>query len=345
LVARLTSAGMRATFLICFARISTQAIIFTIFCLASALAQAPPPAGFPGVAPAGPPAEILRFEVAPAAIRPGETATLRWEALNTYSLQIDGLGSVATRGSRAVTPTTTTTYTLTATGAGGVKTAAATVTIAGTTPAGAPTGAAPNAQAVPRLWTGEPDLSGVYLGGRDVRLTGQVVLKAGAESFRVPPRDDDLGQGAQCLPPGVPGATLSPFPLQIVHRPELLVILYEAYNIFRIIPIGREHGEDLDPSWLGHSTGRWEGDTLVVEVLGFNDKTLVAGHRHTEALRVIERYRRTAYDAIAYEATVEDPNVFAAPVRYAGTLALHPEWEIGEYICAENNKSYSELFE
>ena len=176
-------------------------------------------------------------------------------------------------------------------------------------------------------------------------MASTIALKPGAESYRVPQRDDDLGQGAQCLPPGVPGATMSPFPLQIVHKSELLVILYEAYNIFRIIPIGRDHPEDLDPTWLGNSVAHWDGDTLVVDVIGFNDKTLIAGHRHTEDLHVVERYRRASHGAIEYEATVEDPNVFATPISYAGELILHPEWEIGEYICAENAKDYAELFE
>lgn len=310
-------------------------------------AQAPPPAGFPGVAPRGPAADIVRFEAAPSAIEPGESATLRWEVLNAYSLGIEpGIGAVATRGSRALTPAATTTYTLTVTGTGGTKTATATIEVAGTAPlavTSVPSSDAP--ESIPRLWNGQPDLSGVYLGGRGIRLAGSVELKPGAESFRAPQRDDDLGQGARCLPPGVPGAALAPFPLQIVHKPDLLVILYEAYNIFRIVPIGRAHSEDLDPARLGHSVAHWDGDTLVVEVIGFNDKTVVAGHRHTEAMRVVERYRRTSYDTIAYEALVEDPNVFAAPVRYAGDLALRPEWEIGEYICAENPKDYAELFE
>jgi hypothetical protein len=221
------------------------------------------------------------------------------------------------------------------------------VTVAGTearAPAPASTTDAA-AKPVPRLPTGEPDLSGVYLGGRDIKLAAAPTLKPGAENFRVPVRADDLGQGAQCLPPGVPGATLSPYPLQIVHKHDVVVILYEAYNIFRIIPIRQDHSEDLDATWLGNSVGRWDGDTLVVDVVGFNDKTVIAGVKHTEDLHVVERYRRTAFDTIAYEATVEDPNVFAAPVRYAGSLALHPEWEIGEYICAENNKNYKELLQ
>jgi len=76
-----------------------------------------------------------------------------------------------------------------------------------------------------------------------------------------------------------------------------------------------------------------------------NDRTVIAGFRHTEDLTVIERYKRTAFDTIEYDAAVSDPNVFAEPVRYSGTLTLHPEWEIGEYVCAENNQDYDELFE
>ena len=323
-----------------------QATVIAIIFSASAAAQAPPPAGFPGTPPAGPPAEIVRFEIGPSSIQPGESATLRWEALNTYSLSIEpALGAVATRGSQTLTPAATTTYTLTVTGTGGVKTESVTVTVAGPAAVATSTADSPAEQPIPRLWNGQPDLSGVYLGGRDVRMVGAVALKPGAESYRVQQRDDDLGQGAQCLPPGVPGATMSPYPLQIVHKADLVVILYEAYNIFRIIPIGREHSEDLDPTWLGNSVAHWEGDTLVVDVVAFNDKTLVAGHRHTEELHVVERYRRSSYGAITYEAIVEDPNVFAAPVKYSGELILHPEWEIGEYICAENAKDYTELFE
>ena len=321
----------------------SHAIVLAAIASAHARAQAPPPAGFPGRAPAGPPAEIARFEAAPAALAPGESTTLHWEARNAYALTIEPtLGAVATRGSRTIAPPATTTYTLTVTGSGGPKTATATVTVAGTKPVTGSASPEPE-RPVPRLSDGKPDLSGVYLGGRDIRLAAPAAPKAGADAFRVVARDDDLGQGAKCLPPGVPGTTLSPYPLQIVAKPDLVVILYEAYNIFRIIPIGRDHAEDLDPTWLGNSVARWDGDTLVVDVTGFNDKTVVAGFRHTESLHVIERYRRTGYDTIAYEATAEDPNVFAAPVRYSGNLALHPEWEIGEYICAENAKDYAEL--
>ena len=96
---------------------------------------------------------------------------------------------------------------------------------------------------------------------------------------------------------------------------------------------------------MGHSVAHWDGDTLVVDVRGFNDRTVVAGYRHTEDLRVSERYTRRSYDTIQYDAYITDPTVFAEPVHYSGTLTLHPEWEIGEYVCAENNQDYDELFE
>jgi hypothetical protein len=313
----------------------------------AALGQAPPPANFPGTPPPAPPAIIRSLTADPTAIEPGEATTLRWEALNAYSLTIEpGIGAVATRGAQRLSPSATTTYTLTALGSAGPIGRAVTVTVAGTSAGGASADARPApASSVPRHADGRPDLSGLYIAERNVRLTGSVTLVPGAERFRVTAAERDDGSGADCLPPGVPAATLLPFPFQIVHTPDVLAILYEAYHQFRIVPIGREHAEYLAPAWMGHSVARWEGDTLVVAVRGFNDRTVIAGHGHTEDLRVTERYRRTAYETIEYEAIVEDPNVFAAPLRYAGTLTLHPEWAIGEYVCTENNQDYDELFE
>jgi hypothetical protein len=313
----------------------------------AALAQAPPPANFPGTPPPAPPAIIRDLTAEPTAIEPGGSATLRWEALNAYSLTVEpGIGTVATRGARRVSPSATTTYTLTALGSAGATSRAVTVTVAGTSAAGDTPDAEPaRASSIPRHADGKPDLSGLYIAERTLRLVGGITLVPGAERFRVTAAERDDGSGADCLPPGVPAATLLPFPFQIVHTPGVLAILYEAYHQFRIVPIGREHAEYLTPAWMGHSVARWDDDTLVVDVRGFNDRTVIAGHGHTEDLRVTERYRRTAYETIEYEAIVEDPNVFAAPLRYAGTLTLHPEWEIGEYVCNENNQDYDELFE
>jgi hypothetical protein len=285
--------------------------------------------------------------VEPGGVAAGESATLRWEVLNAYTVTVEpDIGSVAVRGSVRVTPSSSTTYTLTATGADGTFTRTATLAIAGTAPsaARAPV-AAELTRSLPRLTNGKPDLSGLYQAERGVRLIGTVALKPGAEAFRVQVRDRDLGTGEDCVPPGVPGAIMLPFPFQIVHTPDTFAIMYEAYHQFRIAPIGRDHAEYLAPAWMGHSVARWDGDTLVVDVRGFNDKTVIAGHRHTEDLHVVERFTRTARDTVEYEASVEDPNVFAAPLRFTGTLTLHPEWEIGEYVCTENNQNYDELFD
>jgi hypothetical protein len=318
-------------------------------------AQAPPPAGFPGVAPDAPPARILSFTADRETVAAGESVTLRWEAINAYAIELEpDLGAVATRGTRTLEPGATTTYTLNVTGPEGRITESVTVRVSGAAargsaaPAAATTVAASSPDtadsSIPRMPSGKPDLSGVWLGGRDIRLASEIVLRPGAESFRIPPDDTDLGQGALCLPPGVPAATSMPYPLQIVQRDDVVVILYEAYNLFRIVNVGVAHPEDLDPTWMGHSVASWDGDTLVIDVTAFNDKTRIAVHSHTEAMHVVERYTRTGRDTILYEASVEDPNVFAEPLLYSGILAQHPEWEIGEYVCAENNKDYAELF-
>lgn len=309
------------------------------------LAQAPrSPAGFPGAAPRGAPVTIRSFGIEPESIELGGKATLRWEVLNAYSVSVEpAVGNVGVRGTLELEPRATTTYTLTATGADGTFTRAVTVNVTGASSAATDAVDAP--LAVPRLANGKPDLSGLYQAEQGVRLQGAVALAPGAEKFRVEVRDRDLGTGEDCLPPGVPAAIMLPFPFQILHTPDTFAILYEAYHQFRIAPVGRPHPEYMAPAWMGHSVASWDGETLVVDVRGFNDRTVVAGHRHTEAMRVVERYTRTAYDKVEYEAVVEDPEVFAAPLRFAGTLTLHPEWEIGEYVCTENNQDYDALFE
>ena len=321
-------------------------VVVAASALGAARAQAPPsPSGFPGAAPRGAPALIRDLKAEPAAIEPGQAATLHWEVLNAYTVAIaPDPGKVALRGTQRVTPAGTTTYTLTATGAAGEISRAVTVTVRGTT-AAAPTAVSKHEPPVPKLADGKPDLSGLYMAEKGVRLVGAVEPAPGAEKFRVETRADDLGTGIQCLPPGVPAASLLPFPLQIVHTPQTFVVMYEAYHQFRIAPVGGEHGEYLAPAYMGHSVARWDGDTLVVDVRGFNAKTVIGGYRHTEDMRVIERFRRTAFGTITYEATVTDPHVFAAPLKYAGTFELHPEWEIGEYVCTENNQDYDALFE
>jgi len=295
--------------------------------------------------PVGPPSRITTFTAQPSTIQPGQPVTLTWAAINSDNMSIDQcVGIVPARGSRQVSPSVTTTYTLTAKGRGGNDKQSVTVTIPGTTPAASDAGCADaKDKPIPRMGD-HPDLSGVYIGGFGIVPMEKITLKPGAEHFKMTAQELELGATVTCLPPGVPVATMWPYPLQIVQKPGLVVILYEAYPMFRVIPTdGRPHPDDLDPTYMGNSVGHWEGDTLVVDVTGFNDKTVVADYHHSTAFHVVERYRRISYDTLSYVATIDDPNVFAAPWRYGGPLRLHPEWDLQEYVCEENNKNYQEL--
>lgn len=314
-----------------------------------ALTQQPLPRdGFP----AGPTARILSFTASSNSIEPGQSVTLEWVVVNADRITLDqGIGIVATRDSRTVTPSATTTYTLTALGYGGTgnDTRSVTVTVAGTTPAPAESAtpsATPTNKPVPRMSDGKPDLNGIYIAPyHSIKPIDTIKLKPGAEKYHVGP-EYTFSLGEHCLPRGVPDTIGEPYPIQIVQTPSLVVILYEAGEYFRVIPTdGRPHPKDLDPTWMGNSVGHWEGDTLVVDVTGVNDKVSVGDYRHTTAYHVVERFQRTAYDTLKYSATIEDPNVFAAPWTEAGTFTLHPEWEIQEYICDENSHDYKKLFE
>jgi len=143
-----------------------------------------------------------------------------------------------------------------------------------------------------------------------------------------------------CLPSGVPRiVSFNLFPLQIVQTPTQFVILYEYMNVFRVIPLDAKHPDDMEPTYMGTSVAHWDGDTLVVDSRGFNDKTwlLGTGAFHTEALRVVERYTRVDKDTINYDVVMEDPNVLTRPWEFHSTMMLREGTRIREYICAENN--------
>ena len=145
---------------------------------------------------------------------------------------------------------------------------------------------------------------------------------------------------ARCLPPGLPRIFSSAlFPIQIVQTPKLVVFLYEYMDLFRIIPLNAKHPDDVAPSYMGDSVGHWEGNTLVVDVIGFNDKTWLQGTGtfHSDALHITERYTRIDKDQINYEATMDDPNVFTKPWTVRNTLMLREGTRVQEYVCAENN--------
>jgi hypothetical protein len=321
--------------LFCVAALVLAAALLSSSAVGQDQRSTPAPSGFPK----GPSAHVDSFTASPAVIQPGQSAWLTWAAVNSDDTSIDQcVGIVPTRGMKTVTPKATTTYTFKVGGRGGSDKQSVTVTVAGTTPIPPEEGnkGCP-AETIPQM-DGHPDLSGVYIGGFGIGMQSQPVLKPGAEKYRIVEDPNDLGQGALCVPPGVPAATMQPYPLQIIQKPHLVVILYEAYNLFRIIPLDVQHPPDLDPTWMGNSVGHWEGNTLVVDVTGFNDKTEIADFHHTTAYHVVERYTRTSYDTVTYTATIDDPNVFAGPFTMGGPLHLHPEWQIQEYVCEENNQ-------
>jgi hypothetical protein len=226
--------------------------------------------------------------------------------------------------------------------------------------------AAAASKPVPRTADGKPDLSGVWITGALQLLIGeqeanairQADIAAGrpAPPPREPPPytpaaeakrqmyvarrgvDDPM---ARCLISGVPRITTRPLPLEIVQLPGRVIILYEAHHAFRLIPTdGRPHPADAEPSYLGDSVAHWDGDTLVVDVTSFNDKTWLAGVGtiHSEKLHVTERYRRDTYATIIYDVTIDDPEVFTKPWHQQETFRLRPGERLREYECIENNE-------
>jgi hypothetical protein len=169
------------------------------------------------------------------------------------------------------------------------------------------------------------------------------------ESFNRRGIDDPM---ARCLPPGVPRVTSmgALFPMQIVQTPKNVILLYEVFHVFRVIPLDAQHPDDLESSYMGDSVGHWEGDTLIVDSIGFNDETWIGGTGtiHSDKLHVTERYTRVDYNTIHYEAVVEDPIVLTKPWTTRGTIMLRPGTRLREYECSQNNvdrERYEKLLE
>ena len=345
------------------------AALFVVLLVAVAVAQVQPakaPAGTTGPLRGGYteagtlPARILDFKAEPATIKPGQSATLTWAVENPRSTIISPtVGRATPRGALKVTPAATTTYTLTVTGTNGTLTKTATVTVAGTTPVAAtePGTVDLTKQPAPRTADGKPDLSGVYgygaaPGGRGAAapapapgsLPRTPTLKPGAEKYRVVRGADDTGLYASCTPPGVPQTFMVPYYVQFVQSPKYLIILHEYLHLSRTITLdGSPHPPDPDPFWMGHSIGKWEGDTLVVDSVGFKESE-INGYKTTEDLHVIERFKRPNMGTLEYEATIEDPNVFAGPWLITRNFPLLPEYNrVDEFFC-ENNRDYKPLF-
>ena len=147
--------------------------------------------------------------------------------------------------------------------------------------------------------------------------------------------------GVDCLPLGIPISSLVSEVHKIVQTPGLLVVLLEVDNAHRQIYMdGRKLPTDPQPSWLGYSVGKWEGDTLVVDTIGFNDKAWldVLGHPRSEAMHLTERYHRRDFGHLDVEMAFDDPKMYTRPFSIKVTHQLIPDSDILEYFCAENEK-------
>jgi hypothetical protein len=143
----------------------------------------------------------------------------------------------------------------------------------------------------------------------------------------------------KCFPPGVPRIYLQPFPMQIVQAPKEVLLLYEYdHTVRHVFTDGRKHPEDITPTYMGDSIGHWDGDTFVVDTVGFNGKTWLdrAGRPHSDQLHVIERFHRMNEKDLELDITMEDPIALAKPWQVHFGFQLHADWTLQEQVCADN---------
>ena len=212
----------------------------------------------------------------------------------------------------------------------------------------------------PRTPAGDPDLQGIW----QVRNTANWDVQHHAGSYRTPaglgvvvdPSDGSIPYQSwalekkkqnfanratadpveKCYLAGIPRTMYLPYPFQILQTPEEVMILSEYVHTVRWIPLRKLDRYPGYESWMGDPRGHWEGNTLVVETIGFNDQTWFdyAGNFHSDALKTTERFTRTAADTITYEVTIEDPKVFTKPWIMRMPIYLHKEMnQILEYEC------------
>ena len=209
----------------------------------------------------------------------------------------------------------------------------------------------------PRTADGKPDLSGVWepnankyvrniaadLKPEDVPF--QPWAKAVYES-RIDGSHSKEDPDANCLPQGVPKINGAPAPWKIVQTPTFIVVVYEAFNLWRqIFMDGRTMMPDANPTWMGYSTGKWDGDTLVVDTRGFNGKAWLdqLGKPSTEALHVTERFHRKDFGHMDIQIMIDDPKAYTKPWTVTEPVRLVPDGELMEFICNENNRDVEHL--
>jgi hypothetical protein len=152
-----------------------------------------------------------------------------------------------------------------------------------------------------------------------------------------------------CLPPGGPRAFGTPYPVEFLQQKDRIIVIFEGgAHVWREIHMdGRPHpqGSALNPTYFGHSVGRWEGDTLVIDTVGYNERTWLGfnGFFHTDELHTIERITRPNYDTLRYEVTIDDPGAYSRKWDMAWNIRWGEGQELQEYICQEENQFLIDL--
>jgi hypothetical protein len=203
----------------------------------------------------------------------------------------------------------------------------------------------------PRMADGHPDLSGYWKGQRGMVPGGNIAKDLPGLKLPLTPAGEaawkhnvtaTVDPEALCILGGIPRHNASGLPFEIVQSAKKVAFLY-WYSYYRLIPIDatRKHSEDPDPSFFGEELGRWEGNTLVIDSVGFKDTQVWAdenGSPHSDALHVVERWTRPDADHIHVETLIEDSKFYTRPFTYSRTwIAGKPDDEVHEYACSENN--------
>jgi len=193
-----------------------------------------------------------------------------------------------------------------------------------------------------------PDFGGVWeVGGGGGRGRGAaqgpaLTPAAAAKRKELQSLGREDNQTANCVPPGMPGIMGQPYPMEFLLTPGKVTIVIEAYTQVRhIYTDGRPLPEDPDLKFHGTSVGRWEGNALVVDTIGFSPLTeLAANVPHSDKMRIRERFTLTGPDTMSIETAVTDPGILTAPYTTTRTLQRHRSWTIAEYVCQENNRNF-----
>ena len=221
----------------------------------------------------------------------------------------------------------------------------------------------PNLSAsAPKARDGKPDLSGVWRPEFDPKLTGTngeplprffVSVTGGFDRMADLPftpqaaaafkerlsRNGKDDPTSYCHPVGVPAINTVPLPYKIIQTPGIVVILYETDTTFRqIFTDGRKLPNDVTPSWMGYSVGRWEKDVFVVDTIGLNEQSWIdrVGHAHSDAMRVTERFRRRDFGHMDIQVTIDDPQTYTKPIIFTQPQTLLADTDLLEYFCTDN---------